>query len=198
MSKRNELQQGVITFRYDQILGLLKEYPKTFKKIESFFESADFIARCEELFSLLCENADAFGYTENAMKEQKEKILKNVKEGIVIKIWRDGISEICTVQGLHFADMENVLNKLVGNLSMIRHTDSFIVAIFANQKDYLEYIFEQDITGTIASEYTSWNSRHWAFYSSVPNLENEANLGGQNGIIRSRKFITCFFRKAVI
>ena len=89
------------------------------------------------------------------MKEQKEKILKNVKEGIVIKIWRDGISEICTVQGLHFADMENVLDKLVGNLSMIRHTDSFIVAIFANQKDYLEYIFEQDITGTIASKYTS-------------------------------------------
>lgn len=31
MSKRNELQQGVITFRYDQILGLLKEYPKTLK-----------------------------------------------------------------------------------------------------------------------------------------------------------------------
>lgn len=29
-------------------------------------------------------------------------------------------------------------------------------------------------------------------------MENEANLGGQNGIIRSRKFITCFFRKAVI
>ena len=57
--------------------------------------------------------------------------------------------------GLHFADMENVLDKLVGNLSMIRHTDSFIVAIFANQKDYLEYIFEQDITGTIASKYTS-------------------------------------------
>lgn len=29
-------------------------------------------------------------------------------------------------------------------------------------------------------------------------MENEVNLGGQNGIIRSRKFITCFFRKAVI